>query len=295
MYQRANYKDAGPTGWVSIPNPVATKKYDGAHFFMQVEPDGSLRFFSRRQSVKGHFPERTAQLPHLTDRRLPHLSGNVYSVELIHTGHSKDAIESHSKLSGILNSLPEKSIATQNEIGPVRAVLLDVINPLLPTYRDKLLHLKEVEKAFGKSDVLFTPDPEITKEGIVRLINTTRQRGEEGVIVTSLDRPESSNPRLKIKHFDTYNLKISRILQEMDIKGQPKQSMGAVVVVDRSGKEVGAVGSGFTRQQRQEAWANPKSWIGKLIQVKAMGVGAGGKLRHPVYNGEPDGDWDLVQ
>jgi hypothetical protein len=250
MYQRALYKDERKEDWTKIPDPVATLKYDGAHFFVQVQPDGALRYFSRRQSVKGHFPERTAQLPHLTEKKLPHLAGNVYSVELIHTGHDKNAVESHRKASGILNSLPERAISTQKETGPIRAVLIDVINPPLKTYKDKLLHMKEVETSYGKPDVLFAPTPEITKKGIVNLIDSTRQRGQEGVIITSLNHPEESNKRIKVKHFLTYNLRISGILQEVDIYGNKKQSMGAVTLIDRSGREVGAVGSGFTREQR---------------------------------------------
>lgn len=296
MFTRAQYKDSNQLDWTTISDPVATKKWDGAHFFVTVEPDGSLRYFSRRQSVKGHFPERTAHLPHLTETKLPHLAGNVYSVELIHTGHSKNDVESHSRLSGILNSLPERAIATQKETGPVRAVLIDVINPPLPTYREKLLHLKEVEQAFGKPDMMFVPEPKITKPDIVELINSTRRRGEEGVIITSLSTPEPSNRRIKLKHFGTYNLRVSRIVQEFDKNGKPKDSMGAVIVTDRSGREVAAVGSGFTKAQRKEAWANPKAWIGKLIQVKSLGPsGAGGRLRHPVYNGDADGELDFVE
>lgn len=295
MFQRHFYVDSSKQDWTKIPDPVATKKYDGAHYFMRVEPDGSLRYFSRRQSVKGHFPERTSQLPQLTDRKLPHLAGNVYSVELIHTGKSKNAVESHPQVSGILNSLPEKSIATQKDTGPVRAVLIDVINPPLPTYRDKLLHLKGVEDAFNRPDLMFVPTPEINRGGIVNLIDSTRRRGEEGAIVTSLNAPESSNKRVKIKHFVTYNLRISGILQERDVKGNLKNAMGAVTLVDRSGREVGAVSSGFSRAQREDALKHEADWIGRLIQVRSVGLGsAGGRLRHPIYNGDADGELDLL-
>lgn len=295
MYQRAAYKDSSKLDWQNIKDPVATKKYDGAHFFVQVEPDGSLRYFSRRESVKGGYPERTAQLPHLTDKKLPHLAGHVYSVELIHTGKSKDNTESHSAVSGILNSLPERSKNTQNETGPVRAVLIDVINPSIETYREKLLHLKNVERDFGKPDVMFVPEPKITIPDIHKLIEETRNKREEGVIVASLSTPEDINKRVKIKHVETLNLKVGKILQEYDIHGKPKQSMGAVTLIDRLGREVGQVGSGFTKAEREEAWKNPKSWTDRLIQVKHMGLGNGGKLRHPVYNGDADGQHDIAE
>jgi hypothetical protein len=296
MYPRVKYHSESERDWTQIKNPVASKKWDGASFFMEVQPDGSLKYFSRKKSVKGHYPERSAQLPHLSDVKLPQYSGNTYVVELVHTGHRKDATESHGKLSGILNSLTPRAIETQNQTGPVRAVLHGVINPKFPTYKDTLLHLKEVEKAFGKPDVMFAIEPHITHDSIQKLITKTRLRGEEGVIVTSLTEPEETNTRIKIKNFGTWNLRIIKILQEKDINGNPKPYMGAVVCVDRSGRVVCDVGSGFSRADRLDAWEHPEKWIGRLIQVKSMGSsGPGTRLRHPVYNGEADGEIDLVE
>lgn len=296
MYSRAKYQKSTSTPWQSIPNHVVTPKYDGAHFWMEVQGDGSLKYYSRRQSVKGHYPERSAQLPQLTAKKMPHLAGQVFSVELIHTGKNKYTKESHPAVSGILNSLPAKSIKTQEEKGPIRAVLIDVINPSLKTYKDKLLHLKQVEEAYGNPDVLFAPPIETTKEGIVKLIAKTKAEGREGVIATSLSLPESNNPRIKVKHFDTYNLKIVRLIQEVDIYGKPKNAMGAADCVDASGRVVCTVGSGFTREQREEAFNHPDLWMGRTIQVKTMGLGSvGGKLRAPVFNGDSDSPIDRVE
>jgi hypothetical protein len=263
---------------------------------MEVQHDGSLKFYSRRPSVKGGFPERSDKLPHLTVKKFPELAGHVYTVELIHTGHNKNNKESHPKVSGLLNSLPPKSIAEQKESGPIRAVLLDVVNPPLPTYRDKLLHMKEFEKKFGNPEVMFAPTPEITREGIVKLINQTKREGHEGVIITSLDTPEHMNPRIKMKHQETYNLRVSEIIQEYDIHGKPKPSMGALALVDRSGREVAKVGTGFSPALRKEIWENKADWIDRLIQIKTMGLAKeGGRFRMPVFNGDADGQLDLVE
>lgn len=291
MYQRAKYQEHYP--WETLENPVATVKRDGANFWLKIGPLGEPRFFSRRESVKGGFPERTEKLPHLTDIPVPQLAGEVYNVELIHTGHSKDALESHPAVSGILNSLPPKAIETQRLTGPIRAVLFDVISPNLPTYGDKLEHLQKVQEAFNKPDLLFTPQIKIGKSEIKKEIERTKHSKEEGVIITSLTAPEENNVRVKIKHKLTYNLKVIGITQEYDISGKPKESAGALIVADRSGREVGNVGTGFTREMRREIWNNKKAWIGKLVQVESM-ESTGTRLRAPVYNGEADGEWDLV-
>jgi hypothetical protein len=290
VYNRAKYRD--DKNWEDIKNPAGSIKYDGAAFFMRIGEDGSPSFISRRQSVKGDFPDRSNKLPHLI-RPLPSLAGNVYHVELIHTGFDPSAKESHPKVSGILNSLPPKAIETQKLTGPVRAVLLDVIQPQFGTYNDKLEHLKEVEKSFGNSDLLFAPQVKMNKEEIKELIRNTQREGREGVVVTSRDTPEDKNERIKVKHFNTYNLRVNKIHQEFDIRGNPKQSAGALELVDGSGKVVGEVGTGFLRSTREDIWKNPKNYLGKIIQVKAMDPVAR-KLRHAVYNGFGDGDVDTL-
>lgn len=295
MYSRAKYKDSSDVHWSSLANPVATPKRDGAHFYLEIGSDGTQKYYSRRESVKGGHPERSSQIPHLSSKRLPDFAGHVYNVELIHTGHNKDNPESHSTVSGILNSLPPRSIETQKQIGPVRAVLIDVVNPPLPTYKDKLLQMKRVEDAFGNPDLMFVDTPAITKQGIVEMIDKTKQQHREGVIITDLKTPESNNPRIKIKHFYTYNLRVNKLIQEIDIHGKPKNSMGALECIDRSGRIVCYVGTGFSREQREQFWLHPDLILHKLIQVKTMSPEvSGGRLRAPVFNGDADGELDLV-
>lgn len=294
MYERQVYREpSNRNHWASLEDPIGSKKYDGAHFFMVMGKDGAPRFFSRRESVKGGFPERTSQLPQLTEKKLPEFNHQVYAVELIHTGHKKDSPESHPAVSGILNSLKDRAIETQKSTGPVRAVLLDVVHPKLETFEDKIAQLKKVEAAFGNSDLLFTPEYHEGHEAIRKLLASTKKYGEEGIIVTSKSKPEVSNPRFKIKHFNTYNLRVKDMVQEVDIQGRPKNSMGALILEDKSSKIVGKVGTGFTRKEREDFWKNPNKILKKLIQVKAMPPTAR-LLRAPVYNGFSDGNIDTI-
>lgn len=295
MFERAKYKDDAKLNWQSLKNPVATLKRDGGHYFLTIDSEGNQKYFSRRPSVKGGHPERSANIPHISSVKLPQFAGHVYSVELIHTGHDKRSPESHPKVSGILNSLPAKAVQTQKETGPVRAVLIDVINPPMATYRDKLLHMKAVEKAAGRPEVLFVDEPVIGKAGIVSLINKTKNERREGVIIADLDKHESTNTRVKIKHKNTLNLKVSRILQEIDIHGKTKPSMGALELIDSTGRIVGKVGTGFTREEREDAWKHPEKWMGELIQVTFRDiVRHGGSIIQPSYNGLADGELDRV-
>lgn len=294
MFDRAKYRSHSEIDWRTLKDPVATVKYDGANYFLPVEADGSLRFFSRRESVKGGFPERTQQLPHLTNKKLPGFAGQVFNVELIHSGFSPYGKESHREVSGILNSLKDRSIQTQSERGPVRAVLHNVITPELATYKGKLVHMKALQDAFGDPKLLRVAEPSLGHVDIHKLIEETKLRGHEGVIITSLTTPEDKNTRVKIKHIQTFNLLVVDILQEVDKDGKLKDSAGALVVADRSGRIVANVGTGFSKEQRYEIWHNKPAWIHRLIQVKTMGLSAS-RLRMPVYNGDADGELDLVE
>lgn len=290
-YSRAKYKENVP--WENIENPASSIKYDGAHFYMEIGSDGTPSLISRRPSVTGENLNRSPKLPHIIENKVPSLAGNVYNTELIFTGHSKDNKESHALVSGILNSLPPRAINTQKVMGPVRVVLLDVISPKIDTYKGKIEHLQEVVKEFNKPDIIFMPEIKIGKEAIQKQIEDTRDDGREGVIITSLTTPEKSNFRIKIKHKKTYNLKVVGITQEVDIHGKLKESAGALILADRTGRVVGNVGTGFTKELRNQIWRNKPSWLNSLVQVIAMDPTAN-KLRSSVYNGLADGEIDTV-
>jgi hypothetical protein len=297
MYQRHSYKDSSESDWTQLKDPAATLKRDGAHYYMAFNDKGVPSFISRRESVKGGFPDKTNRVPHLADVKLPQYSGHVYSVELVHTGKTKSEDGNHARVSGILNSLPAKAIESQKEHGPVRGVLLDVINPPLTTYQDKINHLTQLEKEFNKPDLIFNPKIYKGIPAVVKLIDSTKKEGKEGIIVTSLTKPENANFRIKVKHVDTYNLRISGMEEEHDIYGKPKGSMGALLLEDSTGKPVGKTGTGFTRDMRKDFWNNKDKAKGGLVQVKTFGQGGvdkSGKLKVLVYNGAADGACDKV-
>jgi hypothetical protein len=294
MFQRAKYKEG--ISLDDIKDPIGSVKYDGGHYFVKFNSKGIPSFISRRQSVKGHYPDRTPNLPQFHGIAVPALAGHVLSAELIHTGHSKDNPESHPVVSGILNSLPHNAIETQMLNGPVRAVLLDVIKPTFKTYGEKLEFLKTIEKKVNKPNIFFVPEFHRGVVAIKRLIQRTKDEGKEGIIVASATTPEPENTRLKIKHKNTYNLKIIGVLQEHDIHGKPKNSTGAFQLGDATDRHVGDVGVGFTREMRQSSWATfEKKWRNRAIQVKAMPpVRPGMKIKMAIFNGDADGDIDTI-
>lgn len=292
---RHRYKELKTDDYSHVENPIGSHKYDGAAFFLSFDKDGTPKYISRRVSVKGAVIDRTANIPHLSDFKLPEYHGQEFHVELYHSGkeRSEDDID-HAVVSGILNSLPKRAIATQEIRGPVRAAVLDIVKGHPQTFAEKLDVIKDLVAKVNKPDLFHHPEYKIGKDEIDALLKHTSDKKHEGVIVTSLTTPESDNVRYKVKHYQTYNLRITSLTQEVDIHGKPKNSTGAFVVVDATGKEVANVGTGISREIRIESWKHPEKWIGKLIQVKAMPTTAD-RLRHPIYNGDADGELDTVE
>ncbi len=278
---------------LKIPDPVGSKKWDGAAFWIVFDKNGKPHFISRRPSVTGEPIERTAQLPHVADVELPEFANHVFYSELVHTGKSLEDNEKHNVLSGILNSSLPKSLEAQKQLGPIRVILTDMKHPEKQTYREKRETLERLKNAWNKPGLVETADWKEGPKAIVDLLDLTRRKKNEGIIITSDSIPEHLNTRYKVKHTNTYNLKVTGIQQEIDKHGNPKESMGGLHLADASGKEVATVGTGFSREERLHAWKNPHDWIGKLIQVKAMPPTAR-RLRAPVYNGEADGEWDTL-
>lgn len=293
MFERHKYKELSKVNLENIPDLASSIKYDGANYFIDIDTLGNPNFISRRPSVTGEWLNRTEKLPHLNSPVHGKYAGNVFNVELIHTGHDKNKIESHPASSGILNSLPPRAIETQRLTGPIRAVLFDVIKPELKTYKEKISYMEQFAKDVNKPDLLYLPEFKIGIEEAKKLIASTEKEGREGVILTSLSYPEAQSQRIKLKHINTWNLKITGFIQEVDKNGKLKPSMGAALVSDRTGREVAAVGGGWSRKQREEMFKNPNAYLNSLIQVRGMTPTAH-RIRAPQYNGDADGEIDEV-
>lgn len=291
MNERHRYVE-DPNRILKMKNPAATIKYDGANFFLKYDTSGVPSFVSRKLSVSGGVIDRTEKVPHLA-KVLPSQAGKTFNVELIHTGLNPAAKESPSRLSGMLNSLAPKAVATQAVEGPVRAAIFDVIDPNVTSFLDKRKQILDLQRDFGDEALVFAPELHVGHDAVQALISSTKKDKREGIIAVDLSAEESKNPRVKVKHKNSYNLKVVGILREYDKNGMPKESAGAVRVQDATGRDLGNVGIGFTKETRKDIWDNQGLWMNKLIKVQAMDSTAS-KLRHAVYDGDADGSCDVV-
>ena len=105
--------------------------------------------------------------------------------------------------------------------------------------------------------------------------------GHEGAMIKDLDAPYKfgRGPEvMKLKAFHDVDLKIERLLEGT---GRHSGKLGSVVV-NYHGVEV-QVGSGFSDVLRETIWADSKSFVGRMIEVRYQEVTPDGSLRFPTF------------
>lgn len=273
------------------PRIIAENKIDGANFTAYVTPRG-LVFVSRRLSVDGRPINRTNNVPHLRDIKLPSkYSGTVVQGELAVVKRAPSGlwIANYEATSGTLNSLPYNAVAAQEKNGKIYFFPFEVIrSPQVArtaTYGERREFLERFS-ADCKSPYVKMPESatvgkkEFFKKVVsssVRISGTTRHG--EGIILKDLDGDKRTVDFswAKEKASDTFDLSIAGFTEgEGRLSGK---GVGAILLSDKSGRIVGKVGSGISDEEREAMSSNPDAFIGRVVEVKAFSITPSGNLR----------------
>ena len=121
---------------------------------------------------------------------------------------------------------------------------------------------------------------------ITKWLNYNIDHGEEGVMINILDAPYSfkrTSDLLKVKKMLDIDLEV---VGYEEGSGNFSGMLGAFLVRYKEGNIV-KVGSGFSKELRQEIWKNPDAYIGRVISVQyfeeTVNQQGGISLRFPVY------------
>ena len=121
---------------------------------------------------------------------------------------------------------------------------------------------------------------------INKWLNYNIEHGEEGVMINILDAPYSfkrTSDLLKVKKMLDIDLEV---VGYEEGSGNFSGMLGAFLVRYKEGNIV-KVGSGFSKELRQEIWKNPDAYIGRVISVQyfeeTVNQQGGISLRFPVY------------
>jgi hypothetical protein len=255
--------------------------------------NGNKAVFRSHRDVAGAEPYYD-KLPLLEDvsnhspiwvlRRLvpgPALDKTVLRGELFHP-------DGASRVGGILNALPDKSIAIQRERGPVSFYVWDIAKlrgkdvSNLPyrqrreLYEDAVRDIRLFNRAYA-----VVPKASLDDSALEFYHAITEDRKglpwSEGVVVKSLD---SVDGWTKVKSRDTLDL---RVVEFVPGAGKFAGSLGALVVESPTGarSEVGSLQ--VTDGQRQWIWDNRDVLKGQIAEIKAMEITKAGAVRAGIF------------
>lgn len=289
--------------WLGSINPadhVIERKYDGSLANVSIDEASRAAFRSHRDGGETYYDRLRAieflanKSPFFTLRRLdpgPQLSGTVLKGELVHT----DGV---ARVSGILNSHPEKAAIVQEKRGAVDFYAWDVVKlqgkdvSKLPEWQRRELleslirkirlynkHWHVVERYTGKDPVEFYD----------RVISDPRGLPfAEGIVVKPTEDPAGGR-WFKIKNRDFTDLVVVSI-QPSPIGTKYSNSVGVMVVEDPVSGGRGEVGSfAISDAERSWIWQHREELVGAVAKVSVQEMSVNGAPRAGVFHGwHPD-------
>ena len=173
------------------------------------------------------------------------------------------------------NNFPE-GWSSRNELEAYNKYMFDWKNNLINFLNTKYTYFNILPLLYQGSDT-----NEITK-----WLNYNIEHGEEGVMINILDAPyefRRTSNLLKVKKMLDLDLEVVGVEEGT---GNFSGMCGALLVRYKEGNIV-KVGSGLSKELRQEIWKDPNSYIGKIISVQyfeeTTNQNNGLSLRFPVF------------
>ena len=291
---------AKPDIHLKPPEFLKTLRQSDRPVTVEWKDDGSLAnvaIHNLRAVYRSHRPEGECyydKLPAIEDlrnrspvwlaRRLfpgPEQEGTVLRGELHHT-------DGAARVGGILNALPEKSIAIQQERGPVEFYAWDIAK-----FKGRLVsqmpygQRRELYEGVIQEIRLFNrhlhvvpamPDDGDPVEFYRAIIHDPRGLPwSEGVVVKYKDAVDQL---FKVKANDTLDVRVIRCIEG---SGKFAGSLGAMVVEGPTGVESEIGSFQLTNKQRQWIWEHRDVLTGQIAEVRALTVNESGAIRAGVF------------
>jgi DNA ligase-1 len=273
-------------------NWYASRKFDGVRTIIYIDENGEIKFYSREGN------------PFVTlgviERKLKPLGLTNIIIDCEACELNEDGSENFQKIVGNIKKL-------SGEIKRPRMYVFDMLT------LDEF-HATESERTFeermeGIPDILteeLEPEIVITAQSLIKgeehlceLSSEAVDKKWEGIMIRkgdSIYEGKRTNNLLKVKKFEREEFMVTGIekgyIREV-INGKDKKIMTmSNIIIDIGGSEVG-VGTGFTMEQRDLFFKNPKLIVGKLasIQFQERTMNKNGKksIRFPSFKGLYDG------
>ena len=301
------YKDKYIDDMITNETVIAQPKYDGERMLIHIN-NGEVYCTSRRFSKKtGRYMENQDKLPILKEI----FKDFKYDYTVIDCeAYSKD----WSTAVGILHSLPERAIKLQEENKMYFACFdclyfdgddirdfdyasrLDALVEVLKQIDNIYIHLVDfVEPNTFDIIGLLDVDSIVDRTKIADMMNSTIEKGFEGIVLKSLDRKYYDKAAcLKCKKFETVDVIICGYQEG---NGKYAGSVGAMYVgyydeVTNNVVKISKVNCG-TDEEREYCNQHREELLNTVVEIKCQEV-TDKSLRHPVFiRYRPDKDYKM--
>ena len=217
-------------------------------------------------------------------KSVPHINQSIEALGL-HGVELDGELYTHGMNHQQIHGIASRTVNLHNRMEDLEYHIFDVVNDMQQWERTNFLfnniypllkgNLQFVQVRFANNleDVMFIYDEFIAL-------------GYEGIIVREFNSPyvrKRSNMVMKFKPKKDDYYTVVGYVEEISIEGIPKNSLGALVC--SSGEETFNVGTGFTRDQRNDLWKVKENLIGKVVRVAYQHLTSGKNIpRFPVFS-----------
>lgn len=270
------------------PGRIAEQKMDGARYKLHTFSDIN-RLDSRRLSVKdGRYVEKTDNVPHLRDMRLP--SGWVVDTEII-ARHGETSHQQCANTTSIMGSKPERAIEVQQEHGTALCYAFDVliadgVNVRHKSLSERLELLEEFLRHADQEHIRRMPawtDPADFQRAYDQI---TKVEKGEGLVVKDLSKPYG-HPYAWAKAKYHFDIDVVTTGSYMPGKGKYKGMVGAVEFGLFKNGTLVPVGmcSGMTDAVRDDLgrYAAASTLGGRVFECRGFEVTRDGMIRNPSF------------
>jgi DNA ligase-1 len=182
-----------------------------------------------------------------------------------------------------LSSILSRTVNLHDDFSKVKFHCFDIINE-----QPQLRRLLQIEALKGLHHYIEIAPFWICEslDEIMSVYDKLINSGYEGIIVRHKDgnyerKRSTMIMKFKPKKIDTY--KVIGYEEEISIDGKPKDALGSLWCASGDGNQF-SVGSGFTREQREQLWEIREELIGKEVIVSYQHLTSGKKKpRFPVF------------
>lgn len=180
-------------------------------------------------------------------------------------------------------SITSRTVNVHSDYSKVQFHIFDIINELPQMKRQILVdNLRDMHPNLQIAPFWICT----SLDDIMKTYDHLIKLGYEGIIVRNIHAPYERKRstmvmKFKPKKEDTYE--IVGGVEEVSIEGEPKNSLGALVVKSGDGNTF-QVGTGLTRDQRVSLWKDIQSIKGKSAKIQYQHLTSGKKVpRFPVF------------